>query len=240
MKPELIVALDNLSLQQALTMVGDLRKVGVGWFKVGLELYTLVGPEFILNLKAQGAKIFLDLKLFDIPNTVSKATLAAANLGVELLTIHCAGGPRMMEAARAASQGSSLKIVGVTVLTSVSETELQSMGKLWGGATSQSRSKIVYEYAKLAAESGLSGIVCSVPDLRAERLQELSWQIPPLFVVPGIRRESDLKNDQESIGTVSSALQAGATYLVVGRPITASKNPSQSAKEFLDLLCHHA
>src|SRR4051812_7979406 len=118
LEPQLIVALDNCLPDEARSLVEELAAAGVRWFKVGLELYTLTGPQFITELKKKGHHVFLDLKLYDIPNTVNKAVKAAVDTGADLLTIHCSGGPAMLAAAQQATRGSALNLLGVTVLTS--------------------------------------------------------------------------------------------------------------------------
>ncbi|MEW6058467.1 MAG: orotidine-5'-phosphate decarboxylase [Bdellovibrionota bacterium] len=235
---QLIIALDQSSQEQARALVDELTAAGVRWFKVGLELYTQSGPAFVRHLKDQGASVFLDLKLYDIPNTVAGAVKAAVQTGADLLTVHCSGGPAMLEAAQKSTLGSNLKLLGVTVLTSFGGQDYESVCEAWGARPNAvpPRNAVAISLARLAAESGLPGIVCSVSDLHDGQLQRLSWKVHrPLFVTPGIRESADAANDQKSIGTVDQALAAGATHLVVGRPITAPASDSrvEAAQKFL-------
>jgi orotidine-5'-phosphate decarboxylase len=242
--PQLIVALDNGDVDHARALVDELSKVGVKWFKVGLELYTQSGPAFVAELKQRGLQVFLDLKLYDIPNTVAKAVEAAAKTGADLLTVHCSGGPAMLsaaqEAAEAGSKSSKLSLLGVTVLTSFGDDAFSEVARAWGASSNHqpTRASVASKLAAMAAQCGLPGIVCSVADLTDNEFQKLSWRESPLFVTPGIRNEGDAAGDQKSIATAPQAVRAGSTHLVVGRPITglAPGARGQAASVFLKQL----
>lgn len=237
---QLVIALDQLTPTQAEACVEELAPAGVRWFKVGLELFTLAGPELVKKLKKKDLNVFLDLKLYDIPNTVHQAVLAARDLGVNLLTVHCSGGKIMLDAAQKAAQGSTLNLVGVTVLTSMSDLDVSEISQAWEGQKERvPRLPVATKLCHLAFESGLSGIVCSVPDLQSQAFHKAaseSGQTSPLFVTPGIRLGGAGGNDdQKSVATPETAVSAGATHLVVGRPILqpAGMSPKQAAEFFL-------
>lgn len=210
-KPQLIVALDVDSKRKALGLVKKLYpKVKI--FKVGLQLYISCGPEIIKDIRKIGAKVFLDLKFYDIPNTVKNAVAEASKLGVFMLTLHASGGEEMLKAASAARK-KGLNLLGVTVLTS----------KKYKGCE-----KDTVKLAQLAQKSGLQGIVCSV--LVAKILKKkLKKNI--LFVCPGVRPAGVSHGDQRQAATPQAAKQAGADYIVIGRPIIAAKNPPKAAKD---------
>lgn len=218
--PHLIVALDQLSEDEAYIVADDLQRAGVKWLKVGLELYTKSGPRIVSDFRSRGLNVFLDLKLHDIPNTVARAVAAAGESGAELLTIHCSGGSAMLRAARRAAEGTSIKLIGVTVLTSLGEEDVAELRAAWGAPDEKStRQAIADRLASLAAGAGLHGIVCSVPDLAAGTFMRLAWERKPLFVTPGIRAETEEAFDQKSTATIERAVRAGASHLVIGRPI---------------------
>ncbi|MBI3542854.1 MAG: orotidine-5'-phosphate decarboxylase [Deltaproteobacteria bacterium] len=235
--PQLIIALDNSTPDEARAVAAELSKSGVRWFKVGLELYTQAGPQFVTELKKQGLSVFLDLKLYDIPNTVAKAVKAAVGTGADLLTIHASGGPEMLEAAQKAAAGTSLSLLGVTVLTSFGGDAYDAVCVAWGAraGTAVPRGAVVLRLAEMAGKAGLPGIVCSASDLHDGELAKIKWAARPLFVTPGIRNSSDAKDDQKSIATVRQAVQLGSTHLVVGRPITApvTGTRAEAARAFL-------
>lgn len=238
-KPELVIALDNTTPNEADVLVDELSSAGVKWFKVGLEMYTQVGPEYVARLKQKGLKVFLDLKLYDIPNTVAKAVKVAVDTGANLLTVHASGGPEMLAAARDAAAQSNLSLLGVTVLTSFGGSSFEEVCKAWGAQSGAGvpRDSVVLRLAELVAHAGLPGIVCSASDLGDRKILKLGWNVErPLFVTPGIRNAQDSKNDQKSVATVEQAVELGSTHLVVGRPITAPAQGSrvQAAKEFLN------
>jgi orotidine-5'-phosphate decarboxylase len=236
--PQLIIALDNCSPDEAKVLVKEVSSAGVRWFKVGLELYTQAGPDFVKYLKDHGFFVFLDLKLYDIPNTVAKAVNAAAKTGADLLTIHASGGQDMLRAAQNETQGTLLSIIGVTVLTSFGGESFQKICETWGASQGGTvlREFVALGLAKLAAEASLSGIVCAVSDLQGGSLKKIQWKREqPFFVTPGIRDQGDSAQDQKSIATVAQAVTAGSSHLVVGRPITAPANGSraEAAAKFL-------
>ncbi|MFS8900100.1 orotidine-5'-phosphate decarboxylase [Synechococcus sp. H60.2] len=212
----LIVALDTASWDQALEWVDRLPQVL--WWKVGLELFTAVGPQIFQALKGRGKRIFLDLKLHDIPHTVGRAAQVAVGYGVDLLTVHAAGGSAMLRAAVAATQGSSCRLLAVTLLTSLGPDQVrQELG------VERDPGDYVLQLARLALDQGVSGLVCSPQEVRRLR-QALGPEV--LLVTPGIRfGDPEAGDDQQRVCTPAEALRAGADYLVVGRPITAAADP---------------
>ncbi len=227
MKDRLIVALDTSTLTQAEAMVRQLAP-HVGCFKVGSELFLAAGVPAIEMVKRAGAKVFLDLKFHDIPNTVAKAVEQAVSYGVDMLTIHTSGGVAMMRAAseiaaqRALTLGLAKPLVlGVTVLTSMTDEDLRAEGY------QQSVSELVGIRARLAEQAGLDGLVCSPQELAMVKAASKL-----LTVVPGIR-PSDRGDDQRRTSTPNLAIGAGADFLVVGRPITAASDPSVAAQDIL-------
>ena len=212
-----IVPLDVESSDEALTWVDRLGDQGE-FYKVGLELYTRAGPEVVRELIDRGKRVFLDLKLHDIPNTVAGAVRAASDLGVDLLTVHASGGPTMLKAAARARSG-GLRVLAVTVLTSLSPDE---MSTVWGREIRSVREE-VGRLAELAQEAGMDGIVASA--------LEASWvrsQVGDDFMIvtPGIRSAGADRGDQSRVATPTDAIRAGADYLVVGRPITQAADPA--------------
>jgi len=226
-RDKLIVALDVPSAEAGLRLAERLRG-HVGMFKVGLENFTAEGPVLPRFLVAVGEKVFLDLKLHDIPNTVQAAARQAAQLGVGMFNVHAAGGRRMMAAALTGAQegsagrpnGSRPLVLAVTVLTSLTGEELTELG-ISGGPED-----VVVRWASLAQQTGLDGVVASPREVTA-----LRRAVGPGFVIvtPGIRPASAAADDQARIATPASAIQAGADYLVVGRPITAAPDPAAAA-----------
>ncbi len=212
----LIVALDTASWEQALEWVDRLPQVL--WWKVGLELFTAVGPQIFQALKERGKRIFLDLKLHDIPHTVGRAAQVAVGYGVDLLTVHAAGGSAMLRAAVAATQGSSCRLLAVTLLTSLGPEQVrQELG------VERDPGDYVLQLARLALDQGVSGLVCSPQEVGRLR-QALGPEV--LLVTPGIRfGDPEAEDDQQRVCTPAEALRAGADYLVVGRPITAAADP---------------
>ena len=212
---QLIVALDFPSASEALDLCD--RVPQVGFWKVGLELFIADGSTVLQELKARHKKVFLDLKLHDIPNTVASATRVATKYGADFLTIHAAGGKAMMQAAQAEVQGSSTQLLAVSLLTSISAIELKSDLQV-PLAVSGYVSKLVF----LAQESGLSGAVCSpheVANLRSQLGDDFC------FVTPGVRPAGAALGDQSRVMTPQQAIAAGANYLVIGRPINAAPDP---------------
>ena len=222
----IIVALDLPSPQKALKLAGELAPV-VGTFKVGKQLFVSGGPDVVRKLRATGAKVFLDLKLHDIPNTVAKAVIAATDLGVQMTTVHASGGTEMLAAAENAAheQAAMLRaeaplVLGVTVLTSMDDNNLAELG-IAGSVQEQ-----VLRLAKLATGAGLRGLVCSPREIEMLRA-ELGGTVQ--LVTPGIRPEWSQANDQKRTMTPAEAIQAGANWLVIGRPITGAADPKAAA-----------
>jgi orotidine-5'-phosphate decarboxylase len=226
-RDKLIVALDVPSAEAGLRLAERLRG-HVGMFKVGLENFTAEGPVLSRFLVAIGEKIFLDLKLHDIPNTVRAAARQAAQLGVSMFNVHASGGRKMMEAALAGAQegvagrpeGSRPLVLAVTVLTSLAGEDLAELGV--GGSPEEA----VVRLALLARDAGLDGVVASPREIAA-----LRQALGPGFVIvtPGIRPATADVNDQVRVATPASAIRAGADYLVVGRPITEAPDPAVAA-----------
>jgi orotidine-5'-phosphate decarboxylase len=213
---EVILALDRPSATEALELVDRLGP-RAGFYKVGLELFTGAGPRIVEELRSREKRVFLDLKLHDIPNTVAGAVRAAAEAGVDLLTVHSAGGAGMLRAAVEAASG-RLRLLGVTVLTS---TTLSDLGEVWGRIPDSVEDEVV-RLARLARASGLDGIVASARE--AERVRaELGSEC--LIVTPGIRLAGGDAHDQERVATPRAAAEAGADYLVVGRAVTGAADP---------------
>jgi orotidine-5'-phosphate decarboxylase len=221
---KIIVALDVPSRAEALPLVDVLREQ-ISFFKIGLQLYTAEGPEIVESVVATGAKVFLDLKLHDIPNTVANAVQAASKLGAQMLTIHLSGGPEMVRAATAAK--GSMSILGVTVLTSANQETLQQVG------ISDTIGHQVLRLAKLGVENGIDGVVASAHEIKTLR-GEFGDKIT--IIVPGIRPSGSEAGDQKRTMTPGEAIDAGADYLVIGRPITASKNPQEALARILEEL----
>lgn len=231
MRNPIIVALDLPSAEAAL---GLARQVAphVGACKVGKELFVSAGPELVRHLRATGTDVFLDLKFHDIPNTVAKAVAAAVRLDVQMLTVHAGGGSAMLRAAEqsaretAAALGRPAPLVlAVTVLTSLSTPELAEVG------VTVSVEEQVERLARLAASAGIRGLVCS--PLELPRLRAV---LPPdmQLVTPGIRAATDAAGDQKRTLSAPDALRAGASWLVVGRPITAAPDPVAAARRLAE------
>jgi orotidine-5'-phosphate decarboxylase len=227
-KPQdrLIVALDYPSAAEALRLVDQLAGQ-VLWYKVGLELYLAEGPSIVETLRNRGFNIFLDLKLHDIPNTVRGAVRSVSRIGASLLTVHSAGGPKMIEAAVEASVESpdGLKILGVTVLTSMDAAQLSASG------INAPVPQQVELLAAMARAAGAPGLICS--PLECAQLRRILGP-EPLLVVPGIRPMGAAAQDQSRIATPADALRDGASYLVVGRPISQATDPAQAAAAILE------
>ncbi len=216
-KAEIIVALDEPSLDAARRLMDQLEN-RVRFYKVGLQLFTAAGPAAVRAAQERGAKVFLDLKLHDIPNTVASAVRSARDLGVDLCTIHLAGGPEMAAAAVDAS-GDALRILGVTVLTSSTAATLEACG-VRGSVGEQ-----VLRLAKMGHAAGVRGFVASALELPMLR-EEL--RDGPAFVIPGVRPVGSDLGDQKRVATPADIVRAGATHLVVGRPITRAADPSRA------------
>jgi len=219
---KIIVALDVASKKEAHAMVERLRD-RAAFFKVGLQLYTAEGPEIVRAVISNGGKVFLDLKLNDIPNTVAKAVESANALGVQLLTIHLSGGAEMIRAASAAKKG-GMSILGVTVLTSSTDETLHEVG------INAKVEEQVLRLARLGVQNGIDGIVASAHEIKPLRT-EFGDKIK--IVVPGIRPSWAEVGDQKRTMTPREAIDAGADYLVIGRPITAAENPQEALEKIL-------
>ena len=222
-KENLCVALDSSDcewIRSTATALAD----HVGWLKVGLEAFSAHGPALVEELAAYGPRVFLDLKLHDIPATVGRAAANCAACGASMLTVHAAGGRRMMEAAvEGARQGVEKdppKIVAVTVLTSLDGTALSEL------EINRTPADLVGAWAVLASESGLDGVVASAHEAAALR-RDFGEDF--LIVTPGIRPASSATDDQRRVMTPAEAIQAGADVLVVGRPITGAGDPVEAA-----------
>jgi orotidine-5'-phosphate decarboxylase len=222
----LIVALDVPDLTSANRLVNCLEGT-CNWFKVGLELFVAAGPAAVEPLVARGHHVFLDLKLNDIPNTVAAAVRSAAGLGVRLLTVHATGGPAMLTAAREALEGftNPPQLLVVTVLTSMDRAQMRSIG------LDRSPAEQVELLARMGLDCGICGFVCSpqeVASLRALTGPE------GILAIPGIRPSGAAIGDQKRIATPAEALRQGASYLVVGRPITQAADPALAAQAILE------
>ena len=221
-RARLIIALDLPRAEQALALARTLSDE-VSFFKIGLQLYTAAGPEIVRAIAATGAKIFLDLKLHDIPNTVAKAVAAAAELHVAMLTIHLSGGRQMVEAAVAAAPA-ELLLLGVTVLTSSDEATLRETGI--GGAVGEQALRL----AQLGAHAGVGGLVASPLEVVAFR-RALPSGIR--IVTPGVRPTWAAADDQKRFATPREAVRSGADYLVIGRPVTAHADPREAVRTII-------
>lgn len=219
-EPRVVVALDFPAVEPALALLARLQP-GACRVKIGKELFTRAGPAFVEQVAARGFDVFLDLKYHDIPNTVAAACAAAADLGVWMVNLHASGGRRMMDAAveRLAQRATPPLLIAVTVLTSLDQAEIAEIGFVGTPAEN------VRRLAALAEDSGIDGVVCSpleVEALRAERSAGFR------LVTPGVRPAGAASNDQRRVMTPGDAIAAGSSYLVVGRPITASADPAAS------------
>ncbi|MFQ3671558.1 MAG: orotidine-5'-phosphate decarboxylase [Verrucomicrobiia bacterium] len=222
-RDELILALDVPSDREALGWVDRLAGQ-VGYFKVGLQLFTAYGPELVREVRARGGRVFLDLKLHDIPNTVAKAVEAAGPLGVSFLTLHASGGRAMLrEAAEAAAGYSGLRLLAVTVLTSLTEGDLDELG------FDHSALGLAAHLGRLAAEAGVTGLVCSPREVEVLR-RELPESV---LVTPGVRPPGAEVDDQARVATPEAALAAGASHVVMGRPILRAPDPEGLVRELL-------
>jgi len=224
-RKRLIVALDVPGAEAAEEMVRQLEGA-CQWFKVGLELFAAAGPAVVEALTARGVSVFLDLKFHDIPNTVAGAVRSAAGLGARMMTVHAAGGPAMLAAARAALDGVAdpPQLLAVTVLTSMDAEQLKATG------VTLSPAEQAELLARMGWEAGIRGFVCSPQEVAALRALTGAEGV---LVVPGIRPAGAASGDQKRLSTPADALSAGANYLVVGRPITQSPDPAQAAEAIL-------
>jgi orotidine-5'-phosphate decarboxylase len=225
-----IVALDVPEAEAALRLATQLAPV-VGAFKIGSELFTSAGPDIVRKIRASGGSVFLDLKFHDIPNTVAKAVAAATRLDVQMITIHTSGGFEMMRAAEESAQRTAKQagreaplILGVTVLTSMDSNNLSEIG------AHANVGQQVERLANLAVQAGLRGLVCSPLEIVALR-QLLPEEVQ--LVTPGIRTGGEKADDQKRTLTPKEAMEAGASWLVIGRPIYAAENPRAAAEGIL-------
>jgi orotidine-5'-phosphate decarboxylase len=215
-------ALDVPSLDEA-DKLAEAVSSSVGFLKVGLEQFVAHGPEAVKRAQRFGCEIFLDLKLHDIPETVGRSVARARDLGVKLLTIHAGGGRAMIEAAVRSTEGSSLEILGVTVLTSLDEADLKAVGVEAPLASHAGR------LGALAIESGAHGLVSS-----SHELADLRARFPKArLVTPGIRPSGGETGDQKRVATPKSAIQSGSSLLVVGRPLRDAPSPADAAAALL-------
>lgn len=218
----LIVALDVSSATTALQLADSLAGV-CQWVKVGLELFIAAGPQIVTDLRVRGFSVFLDLKLHDIPNTVGAAVRSAAATGADMLTVHASGGPIILAAAADAARAGDhpIEIVAVTVLTSMNVSQLNAVGVSIDPADQVAR------LAQLAVDAGIRSLVCAPNE--ASHLRE-TFGDDLCLVTPGIRPADSDAHDQRRIATPAAAIGAGATYLVVGRPITQAPDPRAAAE----------
>lgn len=227
-REQVIIALDVPNVEQAEILLSHWNNEEKPWIKVGYQLFYQVGPQWVYQRKQEGYSIFLDLKLHDIPTTVEKGVQSLCRLGVDLLTIHAAGGREMIRRAREATEQIStsqrMKILAVTQLTSTDQAMLQDLG------IQESVTDSVERYAKLAYTSGADGVICS--GLEAHRIKQVT-DAGFLTVTPGIRPLGSDAGDQKRIVTPSQAVLGGADYLVIGRPITQSENPLNAYEQIL-------
>ncbi len=227
-KEKLIVALDAESPGQALKLI-DILSDEVEIFKVGIAPFTGFGQKVLEKLHSAGKKVFLDLKFHDIPNTVAGAARAAAEKGVFMMNFHCLGGRSMLEAAakgaREAKSGGKPILLGVTILTSMNNEDMRSIG-----IAGDLQEKVI-ELARLAADSGLDGVVASAKEARAIK-EKIGKDF--LVVTPGVRPEWAARGDQKRILTPKQAMSEGADYIVVGRPIIQAEDPAAAAKKIIE------
>ena len=224
---EIIVALDVESRAEAVSKVRSLG-AAIGFYKIGLELFSAEGPDVVKAVKDLGKHVFLDLKLHDIPRTVERSVRAASRLGVDLMTIHSVGGRSMIRAAAdaAAEFGAAApKILAVTVLTSLDQGDLADIG-----VAGRTPAEQVAAMAAFAVANGASGLVSSPREVGA-----LSRSLPAgtLFVTPGVRPAGGAVGDQKRVATPAEAVRDGATHLVIGRPILAASDPVAAAEDIL-------
>lgn len=218
-----IVALDFWSSDAALQMV-DLLGPRCEFYKVGSELFTVAGPAIVRQLVARGKRVFLDLKFHDIPNTVEKAVAASADLGASIVTVHASGGHRMIRAA-VENAGPDCEVFAVTILTSLTGTDL---AEAWGRDGDDDLTSEVVRLAMVARRSGVAGVVCS--GLEAPVLKE-RFGAGLKLLVPGVRLPGGDRGDQSRVVTPAEAAQAGASYVVLGRTVTSADDPESAMEE---------
>ncbi|CAH1386443.1 orotidine-5'-phosphate decarboxylase [Candidatus Nitrotoga sp. M5] len=223
--PKVIIALDYSDAQSALKLVARLEPA-LCRVKVGIELFNTAGSQLIELLMQRGFEIFLDLKFHDIPNTTAQACKAAAELGVWMVNVHALGGRKMMEAARNVMSlyTNPPKLIAVTLLTSMAQEDLADLG------ITATPADMVLRLAKLARDSGLDGVVCSA---REAALLRQNCGNEFCLVTPGIRSVDAVADDQSRVMTPSAAMDQGANYLVIGRPITRAADPLQALQNII-------
>lgn len=222
---ELILALDCEDKSKAIEIISSLKQ-DLKWVKIGLQMFTAYGKDFVKEIKSNGYNVFLDLKLHDIPNTVAKAIDSLSDLSIDLLTIHASGGAEMCEyAARARNETNpNLRLLAVTVLTSINQAQLNQLN------IKESIQKQVVDLAKLSTQSGIDGVVSSPLELDILRS---SLDSSKLIVTPGIRPLDSEQNEQKRVMTPEEASEKGADFIVVGRPILNSPEPTKTVKQIL-------
>lgn len=219
---QIIVALDTGEIREAVNWITILEH-SVKWFKIGMQLFTAAGPQLVDQIKCKGLNVFLDLKFYDIPNTVGGAVKSACELGVDMLTLHCQGGERMCKTAIEAAANFPVPplLIGVTVLTSFASGELPGIDL--------PPNEFGLLLARKANEWGLNGIVCS-----GQEVAEIKENLPDLiYVCPGIRLDNSISDDQRRIITPKKAIRDGANFLVLGRAITKAKNPLKTLHDVM-------
>ena len=231
--PKIIIALDHETDTDALLFAAKLSPQHCR-LKVGKYLFVRYGPEFVRKLIDMGFDVFLDLKFHDIPHTVRQACQAAAELGVWMLNVHCQGGSEMLcaavEGVELASYTRRPLLLGVTLLTSLSQQDVNALGH------QESSEQLVIRYAKIAQHAGLDGVVCSAQEAALLRRE---FDRPFVLLTPGIRLKSSAHDDQQRVQTPDQAFKAGADYLVVGRPITRASDPVAVFWQYHDACADH-
>jgi orotidine-5'-phosphate decarboxylase len=222
MSNPIIVALDVPTAAEAMALV-EMLDGTVDFYKVGLELFTAEGPSFVKDLVARNKRVFVDLKMYDIGETVKRAAARVAALGASLLTVHAS--PQVIRAAKEGASGSQLQIVAVTVLTSFDQKDLEDVG-----VTGRSPAEQVEWLARRGVDAGVDGFVCS--PLEVARLRALAGPAA-ILVTPGVRSAGADKGDQKRVATPAEAMDAGSTYLVVGREVTRATDPAAAARRIL-------
>ena len=229
MERDVIIACDFKNQEDLFSFLEPFKGLNP-FLKIGMEIFYKEGPQLVRKLKEMGCKIFLDLKLHDIPNTVEKAMRNLGELGVEITNCHAAGGINMMQAARrgldATDAGKKTKLIAVTQLTSISQEILENELLI-----KENLADVVKTYALNSKAAGLQGVVCS--PLEAPIIKELGL----ISVTPGIRFADDSKNDQKRVATPEYAKELGSTYIVVGRSITAASDPVAAYKRCVKEFC---
>ncbi len=221
-KEKIIVALDTPNLKEAESILRSLSGQA-SWVKIGLQLFIAAGPDAVKMALDHRLRVFLDLKIHDIPNTARMAVRSALKLGVEMLTLHCLGGKAMMKASSEEAEGSRCRLLGVTLLTSMDEESASEVG------VQTPVEHAVERLARLAVESGMGGVVASPLETRI-----LKEKFPNLVIVtPGIRPLGSETGDQKRVLTPEAALKKGSDYLVVGRPVTSAPDPGAAFRNLL-------